>query len=304
MGNCKNRRLIGPYLDGALGECRWLEEHLNDCAECLSEYETIQRIGYLARRVDMAPPESAYWRNFGNRTLARVMARIPQTKEYRRWTIMSRLPVFLRIFAASSLMIILMVILISPDSGTDVASDLVILQESSSGAVANDTDDNPVPVGANLSADSKVSPEPRSISYVENGGGSDSELEEFRSADFSSIAAVSPKGSWRGNRSPSLPLVDHNLKTVDISGRPNGELPNSELMMRLQVAGNQNTSLIPLHLYHVDKAFYFAADLNKFSAVSSTPRPGSRWGYASGDRNSDPVNLYRYELELRLIENK
>ena len=75
MANCKNKKLIGPYLDGQLGESQWLDEHIAECPECLAEYEAIQRIAYIAAKADYAPPESSYWKNFPTRVNARIAAR-------------------------------------------------------------------------------------------------------------------------------------------------------------------------------------------------------------------------------------
>ena len=84
MGNCKNKRLIGPFLDGQLGECKWLGEHIAECSECLAEYELVQRLSYLADKADYPPPESSYWNKFSTRVIARIAAR-PQPKRIPRF---------------------------------------------------------------------------------------------------------------------------------------------------------------------------------------------------------------------------
>jgi len=304
MGSCKNKRLIGPYLDGALGECRWLEEHINDCPECLTEYEMIQKISHLARKADMAPPESGYWRNFGNRTLARVMGRIPQTRENRRWTILIRLPVFLRILAVSSLMLAVVIVLTLPEREPKVSADFRALPESTNSADSADSGNNSVTIEADLPAGSIATAEPRLLSLAAVGGSSDIKPDEAPATEYPAVKEFRLKGGWRDNKTPSLSLADHDLKTVEVSGRLYGEAPSTELMMRLQIAGNQNINLIPLHIYRTDRSFYFAGDLNKFASDGSKARPGSRWGYASGERYSDRGYRFRYELELRLIESK
>lgn len=296
--------MIGPYLDGAIGECRWLEEHVNDCAECLAEYEIIQRINHLARKADLAPPESGYWRNFSNRTLARIMGRIPLTRENRGWTIMMRLPVFWRFLAAGSLVLAVAMILILPEREVGDRAGFKSLPESMNNADSGGFEIKRASFETELSAGSIAAAESLPHSFAAAGGSSIAEPDETRSTAYPGAGELRLKGGWRDYKAPSLTLADNDLKTVDVSGRLYGEAPSTELMMRLQIAGNQNINLIPLHIYRTDGLFYFAGDLNKYPSEVSKTRPGSRWGYASGERYSDRDHRFRYELELRLIESK
>lgn len=311
MGGCKNKKLIGPYLDGALKNGSWLESHIDECAECLAEYEMIQRLYYLARKADLAPPESAYWRSFSNRTLARVMGRIPQQNQIRIGQ--SMVPLLSRWLWAGALIALILTLILIPLRLSDKPPAITAIDDSAD-EMAITTDDSQSISGQN---DAPIKPiairpfENELPSVVSNPPlapssnirAGDIPAKNDQPAGQLSWQTPELRGGWRQGETKTISMLEHDLKMVDVSDRLGGQPLDATLVLRLQIAGNPDANMVPLQRYRERETYYLNPNRPPKSGVGPELKP-TKFGYAAGNNFADKESRSRYEFELRLIENK
>jgi len=318
MISCKNRRLIGPYLDGQLGECRWLDEHICECSECLAEYESIQRFKYLVRQLDFSPPESFYWKNFPSRVSARIA-----TRQSQRFLARSRLmglgkKFVLRILTPLMIAVVAVFVLrmiyhenrypekplsihvgdkvISPDDYLDVsvgsADELI-----SSGDIPDDAlqQSESLPVIDML----PIKPNDESSRAIV--------IADKFSVDFEygldSIALKILNDDYRqiGLKRDNLVGMDFNL--IDNYGLNRLTSFSSDCLIRYQILAGFNSSVIPISSYKKEASKFFAPKTSLYSNVYNQ-KVSSSWGLASGGEKYDLEKLRRLMLELDLSREK
>jgi hypothetical protein len=319
MANCKNKRLIAPYLDGQLGECSWLSEHISGCSECMAEYEAIQRMKHLAKQLDFSPPESFYWKSFPSRVLARIATRQSQGFLARSRVWMSKKKFVIRILTPLMVAVVAVFIFrmvyhggwhteesLSIHVGGRVVAPSDYLGFSVSPA------DTPVSVGGvtgEILQQSETSPvvdilhiEPTyessravviadEVSIIDVEHDLDSDVlkilgDDYRQIDFERDGLVG---------------VDLNV----VGGYGLSRLTNfsSERMIRYQILAGFNSNMVPISSYREAAGKFFAPKTSVYSNIYSH-KVSSFWGFASGDDKYDSEKLHRLMLELALSREK
>ena len=325
MGNCKNKRLIGPFLDGQLGECKWLEEHIAECSECLAEYEMVQRLSYLAEKADYPPPESSYWKKFGTRVIARIAAR-PQPKRYPR--------IFEAIFhnrMAVRLVTPLMAVLIAV-LAISLYAPLKQLRENPTMQVqvADETqpkDEIKFYIGeiASLPEPDKVgqpavTPAPPVVEIaavvkskpVEQTA--DDAIAAMPEADSDQTVAELPPvsgddlvGDYLNNRQLKTSFAGmSNLSNglwADLTQNVRFRVFDTDQVMRFQILTGSNPSLAPLASYREAAERFFGPELSNSRNVFRQDL-SDRWGYGSGDDSFNEERQRHLSLEFDLLKEK
>lgn len=313
MGSCKNKRLVGPYLDGQLGECGWLEEHIVECSECLAEYETVQRLSYLAQKADYSPPESSYWKKFGTRVIARIAAR-PQPKRYPRILesifankLALRLvtPLIVVMIAVVAIRIYLPVDEMTPSEQissidvSQVAELEVVISEPANlpqpYVAADDDQQNTAQIistGINAGTDEIVETQP--LTVAEQPEQPVEDVEDLINAYLgrSQLKALHPR----------LTNLEHGL-WADISQDFKFRVFDTDHVLRFQIITGSNPSLAPLSSYREAAGRFFAPEISNSRQLFKQDILG-RWGYASGDNNYNEERQRHLELEFDLSREK
>ncbi|MCP4582633.1 MAG: zf-HC2 domain-containing protein [candidate division Zixibacteria bacterium] len=336
MANCRNKKLIGPYIDGHLGECEWLDEHIAECAECLAEYESVQHISHLSQKADFSPPESSYWNKFGTRVIARIAARPrPRPRRYGR--------IFDSIFAnrlAVRLVTPLMVVLITvlavktfvplgnlQTPSTEQRASSPIMNGSGEAEIVNS--DNPTDESEAIpeiidQADPEIiqivnQPETEDISpevkpavvevipvydagtipvvEVEKSELDNTEIESSR--DF--VHEYLSRRPLKTSRSKVSGLVTGAWSNMAADLRPAAF--NTDQVIMFQILSGSNPSLAPLSSYHEAAGKFFAPRISTSRNLFELDVT-NRWGYASGDDNFNEERLRHLKLELDLMRDK
>jgi anti-sigma factor RsiW len=328
MGSCKNKRLIGPFLDGQLGECKWLEDHIAECSECLAEYEMVQRISYLAGKSDFPPPESSYWKKFGTRVIARIAAR-PQTKRYPR--------LLESIFAnklALRLVTPLLVVLIAV-----VAVRLYnpIGQPVEDGANMQAVTDAPQAVSAIPGVISEFASmpallKPQSDVYVGNrktGRAQANAIDPSESiekpawvgTDYDENQAAADQEPIALTVTRDDQMLDDYLKNYQLNtsfGKLTGissglkadlaqnirfRVFDTDQVLKFQILTGSNPSLAPLSSYREAAGKFFAPEISN-SRNLFEQSVSSGWGYSEGEDNYNEERQRHLSLEFNLIKEK
>ena len=330
MGSCKNKRLIGPFLDGQLGECQWLEDHIAECSECLHEYEAVQHLSYLAQKADYPPPESSYWKKFGIRVIARIAAR-PQPKKYTKIfdaIFANRLAVRLVTPLLAVLIVVLAIKLYSPLNTARVAysdlnhstpADNISLNQVvhrpvfdiQSGALANQPDLPPT-IQADNSSPTKLASIAEIKSHEEITANTNNGLAPANSAieEPEEIAAADIDHLVKGFLSQN-PLKTSQRKNYGLSRSSWREMAldlkmkafNTDEIIKFQILSGSNPSLAPLSSYREATEKFFAPRISTSRPLFDQNTP-NLWGYAVGDDNYNEDRLRHLELELDLIREK
>ena len=330
MGSCKNKRLIGPFLDGQLGECQWLEDHIAECSECLHEYESVQHLSYLAQKADFPPPESSYWKKFGTRVIARIAAR-PQPKKYTRifdTIFANRLAVRLVTPLMAVLIVVLAIKLYSPlntarvattDPNPPIPADNISLNQVvqkpvfdiQSGDLADRPELAPVSQADNSSPVKPVetmAPVSREASISQSDNGLTSANESVEKSE--ELAAANIDNLVKGFLSQN-PIKTNNRKNYGLSRSSWREMAldlkmkafNTDEIIKFQILSGSNPSLAPLSSYREATEKFFAPRISTSRPLFNQDTPNI-WGYAVGDDNYNADRLRHLELELDLIREK
>jgi hypothetical protein len=314
MGSCKNKRLIGPFIDGQLGECKWLEEHIAECSECLGEYETVQRLSYLARKADYSPPESSYWKKFGTRVIARIAAR-PQPRRYPR-ILESIFANKLALRLVTPLIVILIAVLavriylptdrMSPSQQMAAGDESDIIK---SRFVVAEIVDLPQPmVVADVADQSEDTEYLNEVDLVAVTAAD--ELEPNVVVEETDPNADAIEGIIRAYVSRSqletsltrLTNLDNGLR-ADISQEFKFRVFDTDNVLRFQIITGSNPSLAPLSSYREATGRFFAPEISNSRDLFKQELP-NRWGYASGDDNYNAERQRHLELEFDLSREK
>ena len=335
MTSCRNKRLIGPYLDGQLGDCKWLDEHIAECSECLAEYEAIQHIYHLAQKTDFPPPESSYWKKFGTRVVARIAAR-PSYRPKRYSSILNA--IFVRRLAVrlvTPLLVVLIAVLAikiyapleklrevpagpqnTAISQLDENSEIVLSEAAANSVfdgaeVIDQKAGETIPVGdltentdqradfANMETQSI-----RDLYYVSEPESSAilAEAEFFESFDSDDlVASYLNRHPVKTNHSRGRGLS--NGIWTDLTANLKLTDFNTDQVIRFQILSGSNPSLAPLSSYREAAGKFFAPEISNSRNLFELDITG-RWGYASGDRDFSDEGLHHLKLELDLIKEK
>jgi len=330
MANCKNKKLIGPYLDGQLGECRWLDEHIAECPECLVEYEMIQRIAHIAEKVDFAPPESNYWKNFSTRVSARIAAR--QRPRFYTRVLENILGSKLLTRIAAPVAVVLIGVLIfgianySDSFKTEPQVDVI----TSTDAVVNNAENVNMPVLIDeVSELATQTVEPANIDADHINESVAVEPSKVLGPDFQQINSNSDKIEQAENKFDELAIRDFtaddirllmthrsNKKKLGLSDLAWTELTsvrsinnfnlrslNTDQVIRYQIIAGSNSSLVPLSSHCEAASRYFAPQWS-LSRDANNRSVSSNWGYAGGDNSFDFKRFRHLNLELKLSTEK
>lgn len=331
MGSCKNKRLIGPFLDGQLGECKWLEEHIAECSECLAEYESVQRLAHLAHKADFPPPESSYWKKFSTRVIARIAAR-PQPSRYAR--------IFDNIFAnklALRLVTPLLIVMIAVLAIRLYlpAKDMRLSQAASQTADNNiSTQNEPVPLtDISLKLGALAEPPNKQSSSLQPAAGLISQVPKSAAEtqsqnyaiDNTAIELAQNEMQTKNDSSANIGNIDNLVQDflahnpIKTTQRKNYGLSkgswremaldlklkafNTDEIIKFQILSGSNPSLAPLSSYREATGKFFAPQMSTSRPLFGQETP-YRWGYAVGGENFNMDRLHHLELELDLIREK
>ena len=335
MTSCKNKRLIGPYLDGQLGDCKWLDEHIAECSECLAEYEAVQHIYHLAHKTDFSPPESSYWKKFGTRVIARIAAR-PLHRPKRYSSILDAL--FTRRLAlrlVTPLLVVLIAVLavkiyapleklrgipsdprVMATNQVDENSEITVSETATrampdvsigTGPEAVET----IPAGDLTSSidqeadyvnvESQPIPASNYVSEPETNL-SLAEVENFEPTNSDDLIA-----SYLNRR----PVKTSHTRGPGLSSSIWADLTdnlkltdfNTDQVIKFQILSGSNPSLAPLSSYREAAGKFFAPEMSNSRNLFELDIT-SRWGYANGDRNFNDERLRHLKLELDLMREK
>jgi hypothetical protein len=309
MGGCKNRKLIGPYLDGQLGECHWLDEHISECSQCLAEYEAVQKINHYAGKVDLAPPESHYWKNFSARTMARIATRETQAVKSKGWLFFTGHNIPLKVFSLVATVILVI--------GVSIIA-LNYPRQTTISPVASTPANNPAG-GEILTAKPVDTPSQSNLAIskpVESKAG------EIAVSNIPAIVAIGKdaipldnsalptiagdsklSGQFRYASRGAVNLVEPELPLGIGTVQSDVFEPNSDMIIVYQINKGSRAGEIPLMVYRQANVKFFGPDkaipwrdINRLS--------GPAWGYAAGDnQNSEQLNN-RLNMELDLSQDK
>lgn len=328
MANCKNKKLIGPYLDGQLGECQWLDEHIVECPECMAEFEMVQRINHVARQADFSPPESNYWKNLPKRVSARIAARQRPRFHIRILENVLSNKFFTRLAAPAAVVFVGLFIFaingylgnITPEATntTNAPSFTVIDKSSSVPSVAKEKADEllvrdfktPERIET-ASNEENISNRLMPVSYadnqppIDNSGEIDVIETEYAIKEFSSYDINTSVSSIRNQLDFGLSdLAWTELTRIKNFCNINLNNFNTDQVIKYQILAGSNSSLVPLASHREAIGRYFAPrvstsrDLNNHSISSS-------WGYAGGDNNNFTAERQHHLiLELELSREK
>lgn len=318
MANCKNKRLIAPYLDGQLGECRWLSEHISECSECMAEYEAIQRMKHLAKQLDFSPPESFYWKSFPSRVLARIATRQSQGFLARSRVWMSKKKFVVRILTPLMVVVVAVFILrmvyhggwhteeslsihiggrvVAPSDYMDVSvspADTPVSVGGVTGEILRQSETSPVVdilqiKPAYESSRAVVIADEVSVDFEHD---LNSDVLKILDADYRQV----------GFKRDDLVGVDLNV----VGGYGLSRLTNfsSDRIIRYQILAGFNSNMVPISSYREAAGRFFAPKTSVFSNIYSH-KVSSSWGFASGDDKYDSEKLHRLMLELALSREK
>jgi len=333
MGSCKNKRLIGPFLDGQLGDCKWLEEHLSECSECLAEYEMIQRLSHIAGKTDYPPPEGNYWKQFNTRVMARIAAR-PQVKSYPRFIEMffaNRLAVKLAVPLMAVLIAVLALKTYMPldrlDSSTinPIVAETVVADEKQAGQGIVTTLDQPV-----LLSDTNAAPVMKTQSKFYSSTETESALSTkpvpgiiLTEANTDDLPFGFSEQSIVVDSSPTITdLVNNYLDGRDLktsfarltsgSGLKTdlahslslkSKVFDTDQVIKFQIMAGSNPSLAPLEYYREAANKFYAPEISDSRKVAEQSET-ARWGYGSGDDKYNEEQQRHLNLEFDLARDK
>lgn len=309
MGTCKNKKLIGPYLDGQLGECRWLDEHISECSQCLIEYETIQKMNHLAGKLDLAPPESHYWKNFSARTMARIATSEARTVKSRSWLFFTGYKMPIRIIGLAAAVVLVVGISFmfggnSQDSQVtqitqNKSNDLIAMSSADTAAVSSPPRTQTVEIN-----DMKSGP------YLADNslGVSDSPIDvnalEAISTGFQNIDPnPSLQGQFRYIARNRVDLIEPDLPAGTGTIQSAMLEPNTDMVIVYQINQGSKAGEIPLMVYRQATVKYFGPDkAMPWRNIDRLTIPN--WGFAAGNRQTDEQANKRLNMELDLSQDK
>ncbi len=313
MGNCKNKRLIGPYLDGHLGECKWLEEHIVECSECLAEYEAVQRLAHLADKADYPPPEGNYWQKFGTRVIARIAAR-PQPKRYPRF-IESLFANKMAFRLVTPLMAVLIAVLalriyipLSNTPSIEPVAAIETTETSRINTVMGEMADMPI-LAKNQAVKQDNDTQPVVVELSEQAR--EIEPEQIQPAIYAVEQSLNDIESlmqdYLRNRevkvSPTRLAALDNGFWAEISQDYSFRIFDTDNVLKFQIISGSNPSLAPLSSYREAAGKFFAPEISN-SRNSFEENIPNRWGYARGDDKYNKERQQHLELEFDLSREK
>lgn len=308
MGTCKNKKLIGPYLDGQLGDCRWLDEHISECSQCLMEYEAIQKLNHLAGKLDLAPPESHYWKNFSARTMARIATNEARTAKSRSWLFFARYRTPLRVFsmAAAVILIVGLGFLIGENQKSQVVPTIQVQSDIGIASVTPDTSSsnftdptqttltgnaNPSKILTHNSTDISDSPDQVSLSGNTPTSSQDVKPNSNLFGQFRYVAR---------NRAD---LIEPDLPTGTGTIQSDMFEPNTDMVIVYQINQGSKAGEIPLMVYRQATVRFFGPDKAiPWRNINRLTSPN--WGFAAGDRQANEKANNRLNMELDLSQGK
>jgi hypothetical protein len=309
MGGCKNKRLIGPYLDGQLGNSQWLDEHIGECSECLAEYEAIQKLGHLAAKVDMAPPESHYWKNFSTRTMARIATRETQTVRSRNWLFFSGYKIPIRVFglvAVFALVLAISVTVFNNRKQPIVALTTPPIDKDANSAVGITPEPSAmIPIAqrptANTDVQTKGITHSPQIAAVAFNNRDSSNLEQSAMMSINSGSLL--QGGFRSKPDKFAGLVEPDLPIGTGTIQSDVLDPNSDMIIVYQINRGSRAGEIPLMVYRQATVKFFGPE-KAMPWRNIGKAAGPNWGYAAGDGKSNDELNKRLNMELDLSQDK
>jgi hypothetical protein len=309
MGGCKNKRLIGPYLDGQLGDCRWLDEHIGECSQCLAEYGAIQKLNHLAGKVDLAPPESHYWKNFSARTMARIATREAQTVKSRGWLFFTGHKIPIKVFSLVAAMVLVIgasLTIYNYRERPDLSNGIL----TQSGNQAESEGNNPETV-------SLVEPSPTIVQSAIEQIPDNSVALDIAAAPGNNItnriseppllqafnSGSELRGQFRYASPAQANLVEPDLPIGIGTIQSDMSEPNSDIIIVYQINKGSRAGEIPLLVYRQATVKFFGPD--KAMPWRNINRvTGPSWGYAAGDGQANAQLNERLNMELDLSQDK
>jgi len=308
MGTCKNKKLIGPYLDGQLGDCRWLDEHISECSQCLMEYEAIQKLNHLAGKLDLAPPESHYWKNFSARTMARIATNDARAVKSRSWLFFTEYKAPLRVFGmvATVILIIGLGFLIGENQKSQVVS---TIQEQSSGGIVSVTPDSSISSPVDRTQTTHIGNEISNKTLANNFTGISDSSNRVNLSGYAPTSSqdIEPNSSLFGqfryvsrNRTdliePDIPVGTGTIQSDMFE-------PNTDMVIVYQINQGSKAGEIPLMVYRQATVRFFGPDKAiPWRNINRLTSPN--WGFAGGDRQANEKANNRLNMELDLSQDK
>jgi len=328
MANCKNKKLIGPYLDGQLGECRWLDEHIAECPECLAEYEMIQRIAHIAEKVDFAPQESNYWKNFPTRVSARIAARQRPRFYTRVLENIQGSKLLVRIVAPAAVVLIGVLIFKTANNSGNINPEPRVDGIASTEAVVNNVEHANIPFTPIDEVAEPVSPIVKRAEVNVNHAAESADVESSKISG-PGLEQINSGSNEIDQVKDELVIRDFTMDDIHVSmthRRSQTELGLSDLawteltrvknidilnpgsldtdqVIRYQIIAGSNSSLAPLSSHREAAGKYFAPQWS-LSRDAYSRSVASNWGYAGGDNNFDSERFRHLKLELKLSTEK
>jgi hypothetical protein len=309
MGGCKNKKLIGPYLDGQLGECRWLDEHISECSQCLAEYEAIQKLNHLAGKVDFAPPESHYWKNFSARTMARIATREAQTVKSRGWLFFTGYKVPIRVFSLVAALVLVVGASLTILNYRERPNLSGVSLTHSGNQTENKLNNSEI---VNLITPNPAIAEPaikqipdKSIALTNTAIASNNVVnrisEQPLSQAFNSNSEL--RGQFRYTSRAQANLVEPDVPIGIGTIQSDLSEPNSDMIIVYQINKGSRAGEIPLLVYRQATVKFLGPD--KAMPWRNINRvTGPSWGYAAGDGQANEQYNKRLNMELDLSQDK
>lgn len=308
MGTCKNKKLIGPYLDGQLGDCRWLDEHISECSQCLMEYEAIQKLNHLAGKLDLAPPESHYWKNFSARTMARIATNEARTVKSRSWLFFTGYKTPLRVFSlvAAFILVVGLGLIITENRESRVAS---ISHRQLGNDVASITSNISPGNAIDNTPITKLGDDVSAKSLADNfTGASDapiqtnlSESELASSQDIETNSSL--LGQFRYISRNRTDLIEPDLPAGTGAVQSDMFEPNTDMVIVYQINQGSKAGEIPLMVYRQASVRFFGPDKAiPWRNINRLTSPN--WGFAVGDKQTIEKDSNRLNMELDLSQDK
>jgi len=303
MGACKNKKLIGPYLDGQLGECHWLDEHISECSQCLQEYEAIQKLNHLAGKVDMAPPESNYWKNFSARTMARIATREAQAVKSRSWLFISGYKQTIRVFSLVATVVLIVGVSLIINNRYTGSREMIANSNLTEPITTSNLPKTEIP-------EQPIAESPATalaISFKqENGARPDININSaipLALALQSTGQSQTLLGQFRSVSTKRTNLIEPDLPAGIGAIQDNPLEPNTDMVIVYQINQGSKAGEIPLMVYRQANVKFFGPDkAMPWRNINRLASPN--WGFASGGKQTDVQVNTRLNMELDLSQDK
>ncbi|NLI15377.1 MAG: hypothetical protein GX409_03725, partial [candidate division Zixibacteria bacterium] len=289
-------------------ECRWLDEHISECSQCLTEYEAIQKLNHLAGKIDLAPPESQYWKNFSARTMARIATSEARTFKSRGRLFFTGYRTRIIIFGMAAMVVLAVGLSYYFGGGQNISIVSAVKNQSNSeieaitpNVPANKAIDNSSITGSEITISKKTFAD-------SSAGNSDtrifSNLSEFETSDLVSAESNQTlRGRFRYNATIRTSLVEPDVPAGTGTMQSDWLEPHTDMVIVYQINQGSKAGERPLMLYHQANVRFFGPDKSmRWRDISRLKSPN--WGFATGDKQADASIGNHFNLELDLSQDK